>query len=235
MSSNQAAGKSIRERFTSLIEKRIISGELAVGQRLPPERELAEQTGISRTIVHAGLVELAAKKVLRVAPRKGVFVADYRKEASLEIYNALIQYSGAMDENLFENLVEFRMIMETNCARLAALNATGEDVETLRQMLEAEKAAVSADQAVELDYELHVLIASATKNIILPMAMHSMEKLYKALAGQFYSILQNRKEVYTLQDKLIEHIARKEPRKSAEAMEALLEHGLNVVKQGMDR
>lgn len=226
--------QSLKERFTSLIEERIISGELAVGQRLPPERELAEQTGISRTIVHAGIVELAARKVLRVAPRKGVFVGDYRGEASLEIYNALIHSSGLMDESIFDNLLEFRDIIETDCARLAASRASAQDVEALEALLVKEREAASAEEAVELDYALHLRVASATGNIIFPMAMRSMEKLYKALVRQFYLLLINREEVYSLQEVLIHEIARKRPRKAEEAMAALLGHGRRTVEQGRE-
>jgi GntR family transcriptional regulator, transcriptional repressor for pyruvate dehydrogenase complex len=226
-------GLSLKEKFTSLIERKILSGELAIGQQLPPERELAAQTGISRTIVHAGLVELAAKKVLRIAPRKGAFVGDYRREASLELYNALIRYSGSMDEGIFHSLIEFRDIIETNTASLAASNGTAEDTAALRVLLQRERDSASVEEAVELDYELHILIAASTKNIILPMAMRSTETLYKALVGRFYALLQDREDVYALQELLIGEIERKQPKKASEAMEALLTHGKKIIEDGL--
>jgi DNA-binding FadR family transcriptional regulator len=179
--------------------------------------------------VHAGLVELAARGVLAIAPRKGAFVSDYRREASLELYNALIKYSGLMDEEIFLSLVEFRDIIEVSCARLAALKGTVEDFLALRGLLERERAAASVDEAVELDYQLHIRIASASDNIILPMAVRSTEKLYKALVRRFYSVLANREDVYSLQENLIEQIEKRRPRKAEDAMRALLEHGKNIV------
>lgn len=225
-------GQSLKEKFTTLIERQILSGELTIGQQLPPERELAAQTGISRTIVHAGLVELAAKKVLKIAPRKGAFVGDYRKEASLELYNALIRHTGSMDEDIFRSLVEFRDIIESSNARLAAQNAAEEDLAALRELLQRERACDALDEAIELDYELHIRIAVSTKNVILPMAIRSTETLYKALVRRFYALLKDRDEVYALQEKLIGEIERKQPGKASDAMEALLSHGKRIVQAG---
>lgn len=232
MSSIRSGRQSMKEQFTSLIERKIISGEWTAGRRLPPERELAAATGISRTIVHAGLVELAAKKVLRIAPRKGAFVADWRDEASLEMYNALIRHTGGMDEEIFTSLVEFRDIIETNCARLAAQNATPDDVAALRALIGRARAAGSTEDIVTLDYEFHIRVAAATKNVILPMAMRSTETLYKALVGRFYTLLKDREEVFALQDKLISQIEWKRPAGAAQAMESLLAHGKQIVGHG---
>lgn len=192
------------------------------------------QTGISRTIVHAGLVELAARGVLTISPRKGAFVADYRREGPLELYSALAKYSGSLDEGIFRSLAGFRGIVETACARLAAENGTSEDAAALRALLEKERAAVSIEDAVRLDYELHIRIAASTGDIILPMAMRSMEELYKALVARFYAALANREDVYRLQEELIGQIERRRPREAEEAMRALLEHGKQIVELAME-
>ena len=63
---------SIKELFLSQLEEMILSGELEPGDRLPTERELADAMGISKTIVHEGIRELARTGFLDVASRKGV-------------------------------------------------------------------------------------------------------------------------------------------------------------------
>lgn len=232
MATKRTGKPSLKEQFTSLIEQQILSGELAIGQQLPPERDLAQGTGISRTIVHAGIVELAAKKVLIVIPRKGAFVADYRRSGTLELYNALVKYAGHMDGDIFRSLVEFRDIIEVNNARLAAVNATLEDIAAMRAILLKERAAMTVDEAVELDYEFHIQVAAATGNIILPMSMRSTEKLYKALVREFYTRLYDWEIVHDMHERLIGQIALKQSSEAQITMEELLIHGKSFFEQG---
>ena len=67
---------SIKELFISQLEEMILSGELKPGDRLPSERELADEMNISKTIVHDGIRELSRIGFLDVVSRKGVYVAD---------------------------------------------------------------------------------------------------------------------------------------------------------------
>ena len=66
---------SIKELFISQIEEMILSGELKPGDKLPTERELADEMNISKTIVHDGIRELARIGFLDVISRKGIYVA----------------------------------------------------------------------------------------------------------------------------------------------------------------
>ena len=59
------------------IEEQILSGQLRVGDSLPSERQLQEETHISKTMIDAALVELEPKGFLEITPRKGAFVANY--------------------------------------------------------------------------------------------------------------------------------------------------------------
>lgn len=73
---------SVREAFVQAIEDKILSGELKVGDRLPPARQLCAEMGVSLTIVNAGMSELAAKGFVEIKPRHGTFVADYRMQGT---------------------------------------------------------------------------------------------------------------------------------------------------------
>src|SRR5512137_2428558 len=73
---------SLVEVFISRFENLILTGKIAIGQKLPSERELALQLGVSRPVVHEGLVDLAAKGLVTMKPRVGTMVNDYRKEGS---------------------------------------------------------------------------------------------------------------------------------------------------------
>ena len=75
MEFGQIVAPTIKELFIERIEGMILSGQLKPGERLPSERDLAEQMKISKTIVHIGLEDLARMGFLEVTPRRGTVVA----------------------------------------------------------------------------------------------------------------------------------------------------------------
>lgn len=82
---------SMTDLFVEQIENMILSGELAVGEQLPPARELSLKMGVSRTVISAGLVELEKLGFVEIKPRQGVFVCDYRRKGSVETLIAIMR------------------------------------------------------------------------------------------------------------------------------------------------
>lgn len=85
---------SVREAFVQAIEDKILSGELKVGDRLPPARQLCAEMGVSLTIVNAGMSELAAKGFVEIKLSHGTFVADYRMQGTTETMVAMMRFNG---------------------------------------------------------------------------------------------------------------------------------------------
>ena len=89
---------SLKDVFIERLEELILSGKVSMGEKLPSERALALQLGVSRPVVHSGLVELAARGLVTLTPRVGAVVNDYRRQGSLALLNSLISYRrGALD------------------------------------------------------------------------------------------------------------------------------------------
>jgi DNA-binding FadR family transcriptional regulator len=234
--SKASVNQSAKQRFISFIEQRIISGELKINQKLPPERELAEQACVSRVTVHAALVELASKNVLRIVPRQGTFINDFKKENTLELYGALMQHTGAVDAELLSSLLAFREIVEVAAAELAAAAHSSEDIESLRGLLRREREAAAAGEgafeAARLDFALHLGIARASGNIVLPMTLRSIEAMYMTLVRTFYEALPDRGVVYAFHERLIAAIDRGEKQAAGQTMKAMLDHGRSVLTDG---
>ena len=69
----------------------ILRGDLKIGDKLPSERQLAEMTKVSRSVVNSGIVELEECGFLTVKPRSGTYVADYRKAGNLDTLVLLLK------------------------------------------------------------------------------------------------------------------------------------------------
>ena len=86
--------ESLKEKFIKYFENLILSGELKIGDKLPPERELAKKLNISRPIIHEGLIELQKRDLIKIIPRKGTFVNNYLKEGSIAFLESLLRYNN---------------------------------------------------------------------------------------------------------------------------------------------
>ena len=82
MNFEQLYAPSLKELFVQKLQGMILSGELAMGEKLPAERELCQQMGVSRAVVNGGITELARQGFLEVQPRQGAYVADYRRNGN---------------------------------------------------------------------------------------------------------------------------------------------------------
>ena len=91
MGFNKITALSLTDLFVQQIENMILSGELAVGEQLPPARELSLRMGVSRPVISAGLVELEKLGFVEVRSRQGVFVCDYRRRGTMETLVAIMR------------------------------------------------------------------------------------------------------------------------------------------------
>lgn len=128
---------SVKERFVQEIEDKILSGELKVGEKLPPARELCELMGVSLTIVNSGMGELAAKGFVEIKPRHGTFVADYRVNGTPEALLAVMRYRGGkLNKHDIRSFCETRIALDPFVAQLVIERASDDDIRTLLPFLE---------------------------------------------------------------------------------------------------
>ena len=97
----------------------ILSGRLMVGEKLPPERELAESMQVSRAVVNSGITELARKGFLIIKPRVGTFVADYRRDGTMDTLMSIMNYNGGiLREAEVRSILELRIALDSLAIQL---------------------------------------------------------------------------------------------------------------------
>jgi GntR family transcriptional regulator, transcriptional repressor for pyruvate dehydrogenase complex len=220
--------ESLKEVFISRFEDLILTGRLAIGQKLPPERELALQLGVSRPVVHEGLLELAVKGLVTMRPRVGTVVNDYRTQGSLAILESLVKFrQGDLEPELLKSLIDTRALMEIETARLACVNRTDEHLEQFRDILARERALAPADLEgiTRTDFEFHHLIALASGNLVYPLLVNSFRPVYTAFTAIFFSDPVVLPFTFEFHERLVEAIAGKDPEKAVKIMTEVLAHG----------
>jgi len=209
-------------------EELILSGKIKIGQKLPSERELALQLTVSRPVVHEGLVELASRGLVCLKPRFGATVNDYRKEGSITLLTSLIQYQkGMLEPGLMESLLQMRLFLEPEFARLAAQNRTDNHIKEFYNILEKETSTKHTNivMITDLDFEFHLLIALASGNTVYPLLLNSFRSVYTNLSGQFFKDPQVTATVHQYHGKMIKAIEAGKASKSMSIMKEILTHG----------
>lgn len=166
------------------IELLILRGVLRPGERLPSERDLSEQLGVSRPSLREAVSELQARGLLTSKASAGIFVTGVLGSAFSE---PLIQLFANHDEAVFDYL-SFRRDMEGLAAERAAIHGTDSDLAVIAAVfakMEAAHVKRNPSEEAGLDAEFHLAIIEASHNVIM---LHMMRSMYQLLReGVFYN------------------------------------------------
>lgn len=179
MKSDRLINVRLYEQLAGRIRSQIVDGNLSAGDKLPNERELAENFGVSRTVVREALNTLKQEGLIEVRPGTGTFVIDATGEALTQTFG-LIMAIGK--EKSLMDIVEIREILEPEIAALAAERATPEHIEAMEravQLMEANLSDIS--EYARKDHSFHLVLAEATGNKIVPRLIASIVDLLQEL------------------------------------------------------
>jgi GntR family transcriptional repressor for pyruvate dehydrogenase complex len=161
----------LSDKVADMMLETILSRRLEVGDRLPSERELGEQFGVSRTVVREAVRALVAKGVIEVRSGSGLRVAAVDAAAVSESMGLFLR-GGSID---FEKVHEVRTLLEVHIAGAAAERSTEDDVRRLREVHERmQRDDGDVDAAARDDLEFHRTVARATQNDLYLLLMDSI-------------------------------------------------------------
>lgn len=166
----------ISDAIASSLERRILEGSLKPGDRLPPERELAAELGVSRPSLREAIQKLASKGMLQSRQGGGTYVTDCLESTFFDPWSDML---GA-HPNLGEDLLEFRRMLEGQAAEWAAERATEADLERLAQAFAAMQKAFEGDDLEKRsvsDISFHQAVCEASHNALIGHLASAMLRL----------------------------------------------------------
>ena len=167
--------KKISAQIAEQIRSSIMSGEFAPGDRLPPERELAEMFGVSRPSVREALNILAASGLVEAYQGGGTIVKSLMESSSGNSLTDMIR----LEQARALDVIEVRKCMESWTAYYAAQRALPEDLRKLEEIVDAMEGNLTGMKPSEdLDANFHIVIAKATHNIVW---LHMMQSIFDAM------------------------------------------------------
>jgi len=195
MSDEPIRASKISDIIAKRLEAMILEGSLVPGQKMPPERELAQQFEVSRPSLREALHKLEAKGLVTRKQGGGTFVSA---EIGLSFVDPLMQLFQTHSEFNYD-LLEFRHALEEVAAHYAALRATETDREIIErrynEWLDGHVQRIGHKEEAELDWRFHLAIAEASHNAVLLHSMRALFNLFKM------TIATNLEYLYTKEDR----------------------------------
>lgn len=206
------------EHVVARVYELIKREDLKPGNRLPPERELSKQLGISRPSLRAGLSSLISMGVLQSRQGAGTFIVDGPPALDSEPLRLLAQLHGFSFEHMFET----RSILEVGAAGLAAERATGEQLATMSEEIADMFAALEDPQQFLVhDVAFHRAVAAASGNPTLATLVEMVSAILYARRRETIERAHDFKEALELHRRVYRAIRSRKP---DEAREAMREH-----------
>ncbi len=229
--------RSLPDQIAEAIRESILSGELAVNERLPNEAELADQFGVSRPTVREGLKRLAAKNLIR--SRRGVTGGNFVNLPSEDQVRSDLATTATLlvSHQIFSlaEVAESRRLLEAACARLAAERRTQEQIDELNEILDRQaRPDLSDEEFCDADVAFHRLIVRAASNPVLDYVMVFALQALHPSTNLVINRFRKRADVLALQRDLLVAVQAGNPDDAASAVEAQMDHLAGIYEQAQE-
>jgi GntR family transcriptional repressor for pyruvate dehydrogenase complex len=209
------------ELIVQQIEESILSGSLKPGNQLPPERELAEQFGVSRTAVREAMKTLREKGLVEAYSGRGTFVRDGTSQAVRQSFDIMVKIGQA--EGLV-HLVEIREILEPQIAALAATRMEEQHLATMREAVATMDRTLRDPEAyIEADLDFHLSLAEAAANPLVLALIDSIVGLLREQRLRIFNVEGGAERGQYHHKRILAAVAARDPEKARAAMRAHME------------
>lgn len=181
------------------IEELILNESFKVGDKLPSERDLAEEMGVSRGVIRESIGVLSDRGFVEIKPGSGTFI---KMPTHNEVTQPLGRFIKMHSSSTFDNILEVREALESSIVQWATERANETDIYELEKCIhEMEQHASNPEIFTESDLEFHQVLARATKNEIYMILLKPISALL--LEFRQHEYFKNRKEA--IEGGLIHH------------------------------
>jgi GntR family transcriptional regulator, transcriptional repressor for pyruvate dehydrogenase complex len=208
------------EQIVQQVEDSIRKGAMKPGDQLPPERELAQQFGVSRTAVREAVKALREKGLVEAYPGRGTFITDGTSYSMRQSLDRMLRVGQAEGSGF---LAEVREILEPEIAAMAATRADAEDLASMREQVGImDQARKDPDEFIEADLDFHLALAEAAANPIILSLIDSIVGLLREQRIGIFQVEGGPERGQYHHKKIMEAIEHKDSAGAREAMKAHL-------------
>ena len=165
--------------FVTLLEA-LLSGRYAPGEKLPTQRTLAADLGVTMSSVREALKRLELMGLVDVRHGSAMRVRDWREHGGLDVLTHLLFRGGALDAGVLAAILEARALMLRELAGLAAERRSATQAERLNELARRFAATTDPHDAARVDFAFFTEVAQAAGNLVFELILNAIRELYFA-------------------------------------------------------
>lgn len=214
---NPVSRSRLHEDIVGQIQKKIISGELSVGGRLPAERELAATFDVNRSTVREAVKKLEFLGLVEIRHGDGIYVKNYLESGNLELLKTLLYMDEAVDVGILSNLLEMRRLLAPLMAALAAEYCTEAHCEELEAIIENSEMSM-----LEKDLKVHHLVARACNNLLYIFILNFFNQAFRDYGYLYFEEEKNVKVSGDFHRNMLSAMKKKDSKKAEKIMNEVM-------------
>ena len=216
-------GHTLSASTAAYLEKMVVD-DLSPGDKLPPERVLAENLEVSRTTIREALSDLEQRRLVTRTPGRGTVVAPRSANAT-----ALLETMSADAEE--DHVAELRMLIEPQVAGLAADRATASDLVALESILASTHTGLNPPESLAQDVAFHMQLARAARNPLLVSLCQLSAGWVQTVRARSHATREGRRNSYNGHRDILEAVRANDHDQAVAAMTAHLEEVVRLVER----
>lgn len=221
----------VYEQVINQIKTMIQDGTLKRGDKLPSERDLVEQLGVSRASIREALRVLEIVGLVECKQGEGNFIRSTFQDSLFEPLSIMFM----LNECKLEEIFDLRKVMEIETAALAAKEVTDNELREMGDLINEMKLSEDEDERVKLDRNFHYKIAQASRNFLIVSILNTVSTLMDSfIKDARRNIINNQhKDIIDEQhERVLNGLKNRNPGEAAEAMRIHMELiNENLIKQ----
>jgi len=219
-SHSEAASGRAYEKVIRYVQEQIVMGNIRQGQRLPPERELAELLQVGRNSVREALRTLSLMGFISSTQGSGNYVSCNFEQSMTESMHMLF----LLNQIDYLEVSELRQGIETQAVLLAAQRIQPEALDRLRQIVSELGTGTDEQRNSAIDKELHYIIASASGNRLILQVLQSLsytiDKFISNIRGKILLRSGSKDELQRVHEALVDALCAHDSEAAVRAMRA---------------
>jgi GntR family transcriptional repressor for pyruvate dehydrogenase complex len=210
----------VAEEIVQQLRGLILRGHYATGEKLPPERKLAEDLGVNRASLREAIKALEQMGLVKTRQGDGTRVLDFMQTAGVELVSHLVAGAadGASSVEVLDDVLEFRRIFARDVAALAAERATPENLAKLEELAKRAESDLSPDELLKLDFEFYLELTRAAHNRVFQLLINTIRAAVQSHAAFFAQVSPQAPVVRGHHREVLNAVKARESQKAARAV-----------------
>lgn len=225
----------LADRVAGHMTERVVDGTLKRGNRLPPERILAEQYGVSRTVIREAVRTLVSKGLLETRGGSGTYVRSPDPASVAESMSLLLRLHHGHTTVPYDKVHEVRLVLEVEIAGLAARRAQPDDLLALEREIERQRRSDDDREAyVASDVAFHASLAAAAHNELFPVLLNSISDVMAEVRQLGFQVPGTHETAIMHHERILAAVKARDSAAAVRAMKAHLRDSERVLRRGLE-